>query len=61
MGKSCGEQKNISLGGQYYGLGQSSDQESVFDQGFGWAKEGKKTNADQRQGNSLAMWNCKQA
>ena len=25
MGKSCGEQKNISLGGQYYGLGQSKN------------------------------------
>ena len=24
MGKCCGEQEKISLGGQYYGLGQSN-------------------------------------
>ena len=26
MGKLCGEQEKISLGGQYYGLGQSTEQ-----------------------------------
>ena len=27
MGKSCGEQKASNEGGQYYGLGQSNEEE----------------------------------